>query len=323
MSEFNGNKTREYKSGNTPLTGTLAKGEYFAAEFNRLYENDNHLNDTKFEKAGGIIDGDTTINGKVVINGDVTVEGGITKVFSTDLEVEDKVITLNKGETGSSVTGGFSGNEVDRGTGEKFTWGLLESVGRFVAGFGTALKKLITEDDCKIDAIASSIAMRDNTGDLTARVLKSTAATGSAPLSIASSTKVDNLNADKLDGYDAGNIAGNIPVNNGTLCTNLNADLIDGYNSAPGAGSVPATGGVIPVISKVTVTGNTTLAAMDVGEMRFINSTSSSSITITISPTSRFFVFYTTSAGVNFDYYISVSSFGLSSNGRCLIVRVS
>lgn len=40
---FNGEKTREWKSGSTPATGTPALGELFDAEFNRLYENDNVL----------------------------------------------------------------------------------------------------------------------------------------------------------------------------------------------------------------------------------------------------------------------------------------
>ena len=39
-----------------------------------------------------------------------------------------------------------------------------------------------------------------------------------------------NLNADLLDGKHAGNNAGDIPINNGTLNTNLNADLLDGYH---------------------------------------------------------------------------------------------
>lgn len=39
------------------------------------------------------------------------------------------------------------------------------------------------------------------------------------------------LDADLLDGKDAGNASGNIPISNGTVCTNLNADLLDGKNT--------------------------------------------------------------------------------------------
>ena len=60
----------------------------------------------------------------------------------------------------------------------------------------------------------------------------STVGTGTAPLQVASTTKVDNLNADYLDGYHAGNAAGAVPINNGTLNTNLNADKLDGLDAS-------------------------------------------------------------------------------------------
>jgi len=40
---FNGNKITEFKDGNTPSTGTLARGSFFNNEFNRLYEDVNFL----------------------------------------------------------------------------------------------------------------------------------------------------------------------------------------------------------------------------------------------------------------------------------------
>ncbi len=52
-------------------------------------------------------------------------------------------------------------------------------------------------------------------------------ASGTAPMVISSTTRVDNLNADLLDGFHAGNANGNVAVSNGTLNTNLNADLLD------------------------------------------------------------------------------------------------
>jgi uncharacterized protein YdeI (BOF family) len=64
----------------------------------------------------------------------------------------------------------------------------------------------------------------------------STVATGTAPLQVSSTTVVTNLNADKHDGYDAGNASGNIPVSNGTVNTNLNADMVDGVHIT-GSGS--------------------------------------------------------------------------------------
>lgn len=49
-------------------------------------------------------------------------------------------------------------------------------------------------------ATADTIAARDSSGDITANAFESTVATGTAPLTVASTTVVPNLNADLLDG---------------------------------------------------------------------------------------------------------------------------
>lgn len=51
----------------------------------------------------------------VTITGNLTVSGTQTTVNSTDTDIQDRVIVLNKGEAGTGVTGGTSGIEVDRG----------------------------------------------------------------------------------------------------------------------------------------------------------------------------------------------------------------
>lgn len=45
-------------------------------------------------------------------------------------------------------------------------------------------------------------------------------------------TLQSGLNADRVDGYHAGNSSGQIPVSNGTVCTNLNADKVDSEDAA-------------------------------------------------------------------------------------------
>ena len=67
-------------------------------------------------KDGGTIVLDPGAAGEVYITGDLTVAGNTTSVSSINLEVEDNIITLNKGETGAGVTEGFSGIEIDRGS---------------------------------------------------------------------------------------------------------------------------------------------------------------------------------------------------------------
>lgn len=52
-----------------------------------------------------------------------------------------------------------------------------------------------------------------------------------------------SLDAGKVDGYDAGNASGNVPVSNGTVNTNLNADMVDGYHAGNSSGQVAVSNG--------------------------------------------------------------------------------
>lgn len=58
-----------------------------------------------------------TLDGETTVTGNLTVSGTTTTVETTNTVINDKVITLNNGETGSGVGGdGYSGLEFDRGT---------------------------------------------------------------------------------------------------------------------------------------------------------------------------------------------------------------
>lgn len=68
---------------------------------------------------GGTIRLDTGINeGQVFITGNLNVQGTTTTVNTENLDIEDNIILLNKGETGFGVSTGdrTSGIEIDRGT---------------------------------------------------------------------------------------------------------------------------------------------------------------------------------------------------------------
>ena len=64
------------------------------------------------------------------------------------------------------------------------------------------------------------------------------------PLDIIPAT-LTGKNADMVDGYDAGNAAGNVPVSNGTVNANLNADKVGGYHAGNGSGAVPISNGTV------------------------------------------------------------------------------
>ena len=57
-------------------------------------------------------------NGEVVITGNLVVEGEAVYVEATELNVEDRIITVNAGETGAGISGieKFAGLEVERGS---------------------------------------------------------------------------------------------------------------------------------------------------------------------------------------------------------------
>jgi len=71
-------------------------------------------------RTGGTITLDTGVSaGEVIVTGDLTVLGDLTSIETTELKVEDKIITLNFGQTtGTGVAGspGQSGIEIVRGT---------------------------------------------------------------------------------------------------------------------------------------------------------------------------------------------------------------
>ena len=80
-------------------------------------------------RPGGEIVLDTGIEeGTVIVTGDLQVKGDTTTVNTTDLEIEDNIIILNKGELGEGVTEGTSGIEIDRGDFSNTRWIFDESV---------------------------------------------------------------------------------------------------------------------------------------------------------------------------------------------------
>jgi hypothetical protein len=67
-------------------------------------------------KDGGTIKLDTGTSGDTIITGNLTVQGDVTSVSTTNLEIKDRIITLNDGEIGPGVSLIHSGIEIDRGT---------------------------------------------------------------------------------------------------------------------------------------------------------------------------------------------------------------
>lgn len=76
-------------------------------------------------KDSGTITLDTGLDvGLVVITGDLLIKGNTTTIDTANLQIEDNIILLNKGEGGAGVTKGTAGIEIDRGSLEdaQFLW---------------------------------------------------------------------------------------------------------------------------------------------------------------------------------------------------------
>jgi hypothetical protein len=67
---------------------------------------------------GTVVGEDSTVTypGTIEIIGNLNVKGTTTTITSSDLEIVDRILTLNKGEAGPGVTQRFSGIEIDRGS---------------------------------------------------------------------------------------------------------------------------------------------------------------------------------------------------------------
>ena len=79
------------------------------------------IGDYTIDATGNVVidaSGNVNITGLSDVNiaGNLYVSGTTTTVNSTDTEIADRLITLNKGEVGAGVTGVYSGIEVDRGS---------------------------------------------------------------------------------------------------------------------------------------------------------------------------------------------------------------
>jgi hypothetical protein len=70
----------------------------------------------------------------LTVTGNVFLNGTSTTVDSTNTDIKDNIISLNKGEPGAGVTAGESGFEVDRGSLAKFRAVWNETVKKFLVG---------------------------------------------------------------------------------------------------------------------------------------------------------------------------------------------
>jgi len=103
----------------------------------------------------------TTVHNNLIVTGDLTLNGTTTVVNSTDLNVTDNIITLNSGETGTSVTAGIAGIEIDRGTSQPYRIEFEELTGNLKTGLLSDLRSVAR---CEDSPVSSGIAVWESAG---------------------------------------------------------------------------------------------------------------------------------------------------------------
>jgi hypothetical protein len=155
--------------------------------------------------AGGAgIGGALNVGGNLAVTGNLTVNGTTTTVNSTTVTIDDPIFTLG-GDTAPA-----SDDNKDRGIEFRYHNGTAAKVGFF--GFDDSTGKFTFIPD----ATNTSEVFSGTAGTISANVLESTVATGTAPFAVTSTTAVTNLNADMVDGKHVGTSGNTIPLLDGT-----------------------------------------------------------------------------------------------------------
>lgn len=219
-----------------------------------------------------------TTTGNVIIGGNLNVSGSVTTVNQTSLSIDDPLIYMNSGSTVTDPDLGFAGNYND---------GTYRHAGLFSDASDSHtfkfFKGLTVEPTAPINTAHGSYTP----ADVSANTFISTVATGTAPLSVSSSTVVTNLNADYLDGQSSAYYApinsptftGTVTLPSGTVTSAMiadgaivNADInasaaiaLSKLASGTSGQIVVANGSGVPTYT--TVSGDITISSTGVAEI--------------------------------------------------------
>lgn len=123
--------------------------------------------------------GTITTTGNVTVGGNLIVNGTTTTVNSTTVDIGDNIIQVNV--SGSESLGGLQVLDHDNSLLHQIVWDINDSRWEFISNSGSSPNVYTS-------------------GNISANTLTSTVSDGTAPLTVSSTTVVNNLNADLLDG---------------------------------------------------------------------------------------------------------------------------
>jgi hypothetical protein len=161
--------------------------------------------------------GKTDETSVTTVYGNLNVIGTSTSIQTTNSELEDNIIVLNKGETSAGVASGFSGIEIDRGSLTNVTFTYDESIDCFLIREGNDLINIrvappINDNDAATKSYVDTLA-----GSPSAAGIEGSVQYNSSGILAGDSTLV-------WDGFNL--IVGDTTVNSGSIFTNsTNSDL--------------------------------------------------------------------------------------------------
>jgi hypothetical protein len=131
--------------------------------------------------SGGNINlgGNTVVSGNITVSGNLTVSGTTTQVNTTQLTINDNVVTLNSGFSGTPPSTLVSGIEVNRGSLAKYDFQFEELTQSFKIGMVGSLQKVATREDTPINQAyvhwdAASFSLKTSTDFLVPTVASTT-----------------------------------------------------------------------------------------------------------------------------------------------------
>lgn len=108
-------------------------------------------------------------SGDATIGGNLTVQGSLTSLETTNTTIEDNIVILNKGESGSSVSSGTSGFQIDRGTGSSTSLLWTEAANAWVFTYASGNANL-QAGHLNLSAGANIIGNLDVAGNVTSNI---------------------------------------------------------------------------------------------------------------------------------------------------------
>ena len=128
---------------------------------------------------------------------------------------------------------------------EKMPTGFYEGSNMLNSPSGDTAWRIIQIRQGNSDGYSTQLAFGKTTGKMFTRFQSGGIWSDWQEVYTGSGSTVTGMNADKVDGYDAGNASGNVPVSNGKLNVNLNADKLDGYDAGNSSNSIPINNGIL------------------------------------------------------------------------------